>query len=125
MTDFNEIAASAYGMDYLYELATLGSSAEYEPEEPGLTVRRVQAMNRQVVQWIATKGRIPTTNPSATEDERKMGHYLRALQFYMSMAVDPQDRNKAEYLQNETTHKSCQHAIRTGYYPEDHSEDGD
>ena len=110
----NEIAASAYGMDYIFD-----SSGRYEPEDPDITVKRVQAMNKQVVQWIAREGRIPTTNPNAALAERKMGHFLRALQFYAHVAVDPQDDCHNERENNDMVHGICQFAIRNGRFPEE------
>lgn len=116
----NEIAAGSYGMDYLFE-----SAGAYEPEDTSLTVRRVAAMNAQVVQWIAQNHRIPTTNPNAALSERRMGHFLKALQFYGHIQVDPQDDCRAEREQNEMTHGVCQFAIRNGRFPSDSERRGE
>ena len=116
----NELAAAAYGMDYIFE-----NTGAFEPEETEITVKRVQAMNRQVVQWIAREGRIPTTNPNASLAERKMGHFLRALQFYAHVTFDPQDEHRQERENNDMTHGICQFAIRSGRFPADPDPDSD
>lgn len=116
----DELAAQAYGLDYTYD-----NSGEYEPETPELTCKRVKAMNDMVVQWIAQNGRIPTINPYASLAERRLGHWLHALQFYAHITVDPKSENRDEVESNGLVHSKCQFAIVNGKFPPSEQEDSE
>jgi hypothetical protein len=116
--DSNQEIANAYGLPYMFEEAD-----DYVMEEPDVSLKRIVGMNKVVSRWIERHRRIPSSNPNAQPEERKMGIWLKVLMFYSDVMVDPTDENKKEREENETCHKSCQFTIRSGCYPDSKDEE--
>jgi hypothetical protein len=75
-------------------------------------------MHNVVTKWIEKNRRIPSSNPNAERDERKMAGWLRVVMFYKEIMLDPQDEHRDERLHNNFIHDYCQTIIRTGSLPE-------
>lgn len=112
MFDSDNVIANAYGLPFLFESNTVVL------EDVETMIKRIAVLNQRVVNWISVNKRIPSSNPNASEDERNVAHWMRALEFYADIAVDYRNDNEAETNSNNDTHKMCRHAIRTGIIEE-------
>lgn len=111
MSENKEFIANAYGLPYLQE------SDQITLEDPDSTIKRIVVMNQRVTIWILQNRRIPSSNPNAGEEEKLVAHWLKALQFYADVAIDPQFNNEQSVNDESSYHDLCQFILRHGYTP--------
>lgn len=113
MSEGNQMIAEAYGFPYLFEMEGL-----QEIEETALSVKRIGSIHNAVTKWIEKHRRIPSDNPKASPEERKMGIWLKVVMFFKDIMLDPTDETEEERSKNEKIHQLCQQIIRRKVDPE-------